>query len=588
MAGDTLYALNKGDREIFRLAAKDPNVFTKYYLASETTGTWWLPGAETQKWKQGYDQLLKVWTHLNKPNRFEHAGNPYRIVWEHEQSANFPGDPAFHHQHGFIFLPYQRDIHLSIKPFTTLLGGFGSGKTLGCVASLLVYAAILPSFRAFALAPLSIQSMEVYKLALELLQGTLYEERFLIRASERPFPHLLIGNDLVGVSRIECYPILNNAEKLRTLTGDMAIIDQSERIENGGLTEVIRSVGTRFRGRVAKGGRSRLGKLIFVANSGDNQELWDLYDMQDEDPKNYVSLSPSSYDNIWLTDADLRRFELQVGSSEELRQIYLFGKRPMGNGEHFSRDVLERMQEPNLDRVMNAGLAKQAPGYIKMEIKSAGVYEWMLPPQPDRNYLVISDPGTKDPPHRDSPPILVWDITDFPGTYTNPRPAFLVGFVWVFGKGKITNWATRYAELVNKYKAIGRNGFDATAFQSGYDQWINILTGLYPEKINLAGNNKFLCLNAAKMLTSRQMMKMPKAVSMIYSQLARYVYPEGKKDRQDLVMAFAMSAWWMQRLYYIEDDRGGEGEDAVVEDLNDRYRRSLTSRYKSRLHSTPA
>lgn len=546
-----------------------------------------MPGATSEKWLRGYETLVEVWKSLGRPEEsFEFSGNTYQVRYEHEMSKEFPDDPAFFHNHGALFLPYQEELHWDRTPYRVVIGGFGSGKTRGMVQSMLVHGVTLAGFRAFVLAPFSKQAEEFYKIAMDLISGTLFEERFLVSTKLRPYPQIEMGHADIGTTTIECFPLGgSDAVNLRTLTGDLAVIDQAE--DNSlDLAEIMRSLGTRFRGRVPRTGRGRIGTITFLANSGDNQQLWDLYDEAEHDPQNYRSWNPSSYDNPYLTDADLRRFEKSVGNTEESRKQWLYAKRPLGNGQHFSRAVLESMREESLDQVMHQGLEEQERsgnhlGYVMQEARGVGVYEWLLPPLEDREYLVISDPGTKNPPHRDSPPILVWDITNFPGTRETPVPAFMVGFVWVFGNNNIQNWANRYAEIVYRYKAIGRNGFDATGYQSGYDQWLTMLMGLMPEKISLAGNNKALSLNSAKILTANQMVKTPKRVSAIYEQLARYEYPpEPKNLRQDVTMAFIMSCWWMQRLYYIERgaDEGYESQHDPMDRFpiaSDRYRENV-------------
>ena len=579
MAKGDLYQLTEGDRQIFELAKTQPNALTNYYLKTDLTGTWWLPGAQTPHWSSGYTKLKEFWRKTGQPENFVFEGRTYATQWSHEMSGKFPELPAFHQNHGFIFLPYQEMLHKDMHPFRTIVGGFGSGKTVGIVVSMLLNGVTLPGYRGFGLAPYSLQAAEMYKVIMDFIADTEFERRFLVKAPEKPNPMIVLGNDLVGKTSIEFYPILGNSQKIRTLTGDEAAIDQAEKLNGGGeLDEVIRSIGTRFRGRVAKGGRGRLGRLTFIANADENQELWELYDMAEEDPENYLSISPSSFDNIWLTDADLHRFAMQVGKTPELKRQYLFGDRPLGNGEVFSRVVQEAIRSQELDDEMNAGLEAGLPDYIKMETKGPGVYEWLLPPKPNHNYVVISDPGTKNPPKRDTGVIMVFDITGFPGQPELRRPATLAGFIWVYGNGDIKKWASRYAETVQRYNAVGTNGFDATGFQSGYVEWLDILENVLAEKINLAGNAKYLTINAAKVVSAHGMVKMPVSLSQFYAQMGRYVLPEPQKLRQDLVITFAMACWWLQRMFYINDE--DEIDDPVP--VSGRYHRASTSRYPAR------
>lgn len=582
-----LHRLNEVERQIFERARKgDVNPFTDYYLRGPMTGTWWLPGDKRPNFRKGYETLLKAWRKQGKTASVEVGEVQYAVYKDHDRSRDYPDLPAFHHHHGFIFLPWQLEFHNDRTPVRTLLGGYGSGKTMSMVASLLIHAATLPGFRAFGLAPQSKQANEIYRLARQLTAGTLYEQRFVLGAPASPNGRIEVGNDFVMASdralpnTIECYPILNQEDSLLTLTGDCAIVDQAEKFED--LGSIIREIGTRFRGRDMATGRERLGTITFIANSEDNQSLWDIYDMAEEDPKNYKSYSPSTYDNPGLTERDIQRYEMQVGGDKESIRVHLMGGRPLGNGKQFSKAVMELMRDPSLDAEMHSGLLLERPGYTMLVQKLVGPIEWLLPYNPNRRYLVISDPGTENAPNRNSPCIFVWDITDFPGQRQDMKPARLVGFVWGGGNGDIKNWANRYHEMVHRYHAIATNGFDATGFQAGYDQWLFALQDLLAEKITLAGNNKAMCLNAAKMLASRGLMKMPAEISGIYAQLMRYDLPEPANLKQDLVMAFIMSAWWLMRLFYMTVGDPNEAPPIPIqESQDDRYARPTLDRYET-------
>lgn len=573
------YVLTPGDRAIFEAAKEDPNVFLNFYLKSKSTGTYWAPGAKHARWKRGYDTLFAAWEKAGRPPDLLHGGVTYRVDPVHEKSNKHPDQPLFFHNHGVLTLPWAKELYFDRTPIRTIIGGVGSGKTMQLVMLNLVYAATLPGFRCFFLGPQHKQSTEMFRIAKKLIRGTPYYDRFVVKITEPPDGMIVIENDLVGQSTLEFYSINKDPEVLLSLTGDCAVLDQAEKVTD--LQGVVHAIGSRFRGREISSGRGMLGTLTFIANSNDNIQLWDMFDMSDVDPENYKSMAPSSYDNIYLTDEDIRRFELITSDSPESRAQKLLGARPLGNGEHFSQQTLELMREANLDRIMDDGLNDEAQGYVLRRGHKTGTYEWLLPPVEGRTYLVVSDPGTKDPPHRDSPPIMIWDITDFPGTKENPKPATLAGFVWVYGNNNIKVWAARYAELVRLYKAYNTNAFDSTGFQAGYDEWISILHGLNPEPINLNGSRKWECLNAAKMLSTAGMIKMPGAVDSIYGQLSRYRYPEQRGDRQDVAVCFMMSCWWLQRLYFMQETEAAE----VDEELWNRSRNTRFSAQRTRTAS---
>lgn len=564
------YRLNAEELKLIDKALNENvDYFTDYYLRGPNSGTWWLPGAKTDRWKIGYDRLLEMWTSLNKPESFTYFGQPYQVMWDHENKKLFPTLPAFHNHHGILMLPWGKELHLDRHPVRTIIGGKGSSKTWAEAISILVNGATLPEYRAFVLAPYSYQCLEVYKQMQVIMRNTLYYERFHINSVTRPTPVITIANSLVGESTIEFFPIKESPEKLLTMTGDEAMCDQSEQIDN--LDDLIDIVGTRFRGRLPSSGRSRLGRLTFIANSNDNQQLWDYFEKADTDPDFYYSRLVSSYDNPYLTERDIANFEKFVGGDAESIRVHLKGERPRGNGKEFSRDVLERVESEELDQMMQRGLDAKQPGYVMLKQPGVGVHEWLLPYDPKRKYLVVTDPGTANPPDRNSPPIFVWDITKFPD-----QPMTLAGFVWVYGDNNIKNWATRFAEIVTRYQAKGSCAMDATGYQAGYDTWMAILDNLWIEKINLSGGMKAHCLNAAKIVTSRGLVKIPRSLDNVFAQLARYDYAEdkpGSKLRQDIVMAFIMSMWWSQRLWYFDDagDQEAKPYDRLGREKEDRY-----------------
>lgn len=574
-----VHQLNPGELELIEMAkAGDPNPFTDYYLRGPNTGTWWFPGAKRAIWKRGYAQLHKYWKRKDQPATFDFEDKTYTTVAEHEFSEAYPNYPAFHHNHGIKLLPYGLEFYKDRTPVRVLVGGKGSGKTLNVgVIPMLVYAAIYEGFRGFALAPEATQANEVLRLAWEVLQGTLYLKRFISSNTYTRGPNaaMRISNSLVGETSIECYPLLKHEDKLLTLTGDMAFVDQAEKFDNP--TKIMQDVGTRFRGRVVESGRSRIGTLTFSANSDYNDDLFRLYDMAEEDSKHFLAKTVSTYDNPYLTERDLDSFEIFAGTDEEMIDVQLRGKRPLGNGKEFSANVLNRMKDPRLDAKMTAGLATHMPGYTRFELKGAGLVEWLLPYDPTHRYLVVSDPGTDNPPNRNAFAILVWDITHFPGTKDAPVPASLVGFIWGSGKGEIKNWANRHAELTWYYHAINCNAFDATGYQDGYDEWILILNNLMSEKISLSTQSKAHCLNSAKMLTSNGLIKMPVELGSLYNQLQRYELPEPPKLKQDLVMAFIMSCDWLQRLWYMINPMKIDHQD-VRNYLEDRNEREIETR----------
>lgn len=589
----SLYRTNDGDRAIIQrsIQENDINLFLNYYLRSANSGTWFRPVSEeditslqfpetrkaAQKWKDNYDVLFDIWDYLERPDYFaptpesENWGEvspeeydeltasgstAYRIVWQPDIMPN----PVFHHRHGVLLLPWQLDMNNNNAPTQVVIGGYGSAKTWGKALGMLWRASTLPGYRAFGLAPYSTQSTELYKQLLLAVEGTLFAERFLIASPSKPYPTLVIGNDLVGENTIECYPILDDPSKILTLTGDEALLDQAEKMENGTLTDAIGKIASRFRGQVQ--GRPRRGQITLVANSADNPELWDLYDDAATDPDIWA-YSPGTFENEYLTVADLKRFEKQVGRDEQSKRMFIFGERPMGSGEHFPKESLEKCRAKWLDDQLAYHVNGKTPGWVRERAQKVDIYRVRVPYQEGSRYLVVADPGWANPPERNSAVIGVWQIDDFPVT-----PAVLVAFEWVFGHGSPNPWIAHFRSLVQEYHAIGLNGFDATGFQAGYER-MHDFSDVKPTPVNMAGNKKYINLNLAKKYFADGMFQIP-TIPHLFSQLAKYKLPD-ENIRQDIVSMILVTASLLEPFTYMTMLPPARS----TYDLSDRYDREL-------------
>lgn len=566
-----LYKLTDDDREIISQASDNPNLALDYYLKSKTSGTYWLPGSKTEIWKTGYEVLFDHWRHLNKPWEFDYNERHYVVQNRHAKSKQFPDDPCFFDNHGPQMLPWAEFLHYDDHFVTTIVGGFGSGKSMNMMLSVLIYAITLPNFRCFLLGPEAKQAYQLAYHARNAIRGSLYEKNFLIGDPKSPHPSLVIGHDGVGECILETFPLKDNVESMKNLEADMAICDQMEMLDNP--QSIIEMVGTRFRGRDMNTGREKLGKLIFVANSADNLAMWEVFDRAKKYPDEYLSLQPHTRENYHLTDRDLARYEAIYADDPEGKERGMAASRPLGSGDIFTRQVVMNMHSADLDRSMAWGLKNKEPGYVVRKDLVAGTYEWLLPPKPGHRYLVVSDPGASNPPGRNSAPIFVVDYTNFPGTKAEPVPAYLVGFVWPYVAGKISNWANRYAEIVRIYGAQTSNAIDGTGWQSGYPEWMGILQNLHVQTITLTASNKADALNSARILTSEGMIKGPVGMDAVWAYLSRYKHPEKEGDAQDIAMAFIMLCWWLKRLYFIQAAPSAEEQRRAARGDGDRHHR---------------
>ncbi len=436
-----------------------------------------------------------------------------------------------------------------------------SAKTMGKALSFLYRGITLPAYRAFALAPLSKQSEEVHKVMFQAIEGT-YFERFLESAPMRPVATIRLANDYTGLNTIECYSLQDDPTKLRTMTADEAMVDQAEEIDD--LAEVLRSVGTRFRGQTNRG-RPRRGQISFIANAKDNPQLWDYFDEGVTSPKFVWAIAPTTFQNPYLTVRDLSNFEQFVGTSAGDQETHMLGHRPMGNGEHFSAATLTACRDGSMDIEMEHHLTLKTKGYVKLEQHRTHVHRWEMPPQKDRIYCVVADPGWGDPPDRNSCAIGVFDITDFPRI-----PARLRAFDWVFGGGSSNPWITKYTEYVTTYNGFAWNGYDATGPSgAGYEK-IAGMKFLMSQPVLLNGQKKYAYLNLLKKEMADTLIRFPN-INHLYSQLSKYRLPD-EGTRQDIVSMLIIFAAITEPLFLM-NLQADTVPEVLINDLDDRWAR---------------
>lgn len=612
-----MYKLTEGDLQIIRRAQEtnNPNWFLNFYLRSPGSGTWWRPVSDddldrlvfhefrvrAQEMQAGYGRLADIWHQLGKPDYFGHADSVWRALTPDEYESRigqmepynyhtvYPidgGEPSFHNNHGLILIPWQLQMHQVPQEEVVVVGGLGSAKTLGALARMIYHSATLRGYRGIAMAPNSYQAEEFHSLAREIIADTLFEDRFLEKAPMRPRPTLIISNDLVRRSRIECIPVAKEPDKARTVTGDECVIDQCEKFEPDVLAELRRSMGTRFRGQLH--GRQKVGRTAYLANSGDNDALWAMFDEAKKYSRDVWAFSPPSVLNIYLTVKDLIRFQNRVGRDEDSQRMYLRGERPMGSGEHFNAMMLKLMRDNDYTAMLKRASEEPVydmleeerdpqPGYIWREAPETGCHYFKTPAESGHQYVIVADPGTKNPPHRDSPVVAVWDITNFPHA-----PAVLVAFSWVFAHGDIEAWMAQYMEWAIEYRCAGGSaGYDATGQQSTYEKMPFGLQEIDAVGYNFGGNAKYGWLGLLKLFMRRGLLRTPYLTGM-FGQLVRYKLPD-EKIAQDIVMMLVVLAAMLETLWYSVFGADGELIEDDPEEMRpepyDRYDRPAEARY---------
>lgn len=460
---------------------------------------------------------------------------------------------------------------------TVIVGGVGSGKTLNMVMIAAFYCCMMPNFRFLGTAPLAWQADRSYKDLLSMVfdidnvQGDPRRiSRWVKQVRQRPYPTV----EFVNGSSMEFKSVDGDARGILTWSGDMVVVDQAED-PSIDLSEMVGNLGSRIRGQV--GGRARLGKLILMANSAYNPELWEMFDDYDADPKRRALLL-TSWDNPYLTKRQLGDMEKRYRTKEEANQK-MRSHRPLPKGKEFTQKVVEAAQSAELDSIMEAGLADELSGYDMQDSANAGVVRWVLPPVLGHDYILVGDPGQGNPPYRNSPPVMVFDITGFPN-----KPATLAYFNWVYGYGAYLPFINAMEYAYEMYHPVVA-AFDATGMQKAFDELGVLDPNKIWEPLDLSSKKMHMVL-CAKVLLAKSLILFPKSLYSVWNQLLMWQMPDTKL-RQDIACCVFMVAYLLNSMLpmRLADDPEFEGIQSRLEQV-DRWGRvrSINRRGTGRLH----
>jgi hypothetical protein len=167
-------------------------------------------------------------------------------------------------------------------------------------------------------------------------------------------------------------------------------------------------------------------------------------------------------------------------------------------------------------------------GWSIIEWPRIGVVHYEVPPTPNGLYIIAGDPGTGNPPNRNAPVIMVFDV--------NKSPKKLAAFWWGAAHGDYHPFLDKYDYFTKKYFPVAK-GVDTTGPQAAIDQLGFEQMGLSIDPISF-NNLKDSMLNALSLDITGHNISYP-AIHGIINQLSLYRKEDDKKLDQDIVMTMA-------------------------------------------------
>jgi hypothetical protein len=445
-------------------------------------------------------------------------------------------------QYYFGWEPLQNQwvIHYAPQSNVIHLGGVGSGKTMGEGFSLVTDCMTKPYFQALNTSISSFQAKLMYD-KLQPYINQPHVEKFVKDVRSRPYPEIIFWNE----SKFACMTAGHLATLIRGSEWDRINGDEFgyERYE-----ETLFALKGRLRG-TRPDGTYRRARLDITTTPTEVEWLrrwWDRGDKtvggEDYEPNRYLSLRSTLFDNHHIPE--WQRTEIMAGYTQEMVEQEIMAQFPSWGDTEIPiqfidacedvwlNDLMEQMTNPIIEQEGGSVVAgTPVPGAVVLELPRVGVIRWEMPYEPGKMYVLATDPGTSSPPKRNSPVVLVFDVTT--------KPYKLVYFHWISGSGSYMPWLTSTKYAIEKYRPYMK-GIDATGPQKALDELVFERDDISVDSVNFA-RDKDGMLNALKMIFQNHELRFP-YIKGLRHQLRTYKRDD-KDLAQDIVAALMVFAY---------------------------------------------
>ena len=297
-------------------------------------------------------------------------------------------------------------------------------------------------------------------------------------------------------------------------------------------------------------------------------------------------MTVSSRHNKNITPDQLRLMLKDIPEDEHQR--YIDAMRPEGRGNYFNKPKIYACEDGNYGDFIVHGVENGIEGFGLEKTYGCGVTYFTVPCTPGGLYMLLGDPGTGNPPNRNSPCLQVWNVTDFP-----KYKATLAAFWWGRGDGSITPFIVQLLRFMQFYNPV-YTGVDSTGTQKNTAELLNLYINSNrtdPEKfhswlgdidlsrvtnpgiygMDFSVGRKAAYLVAGRLMIEAGLMIWPKFVTGMRSQLTNY---DPEKDRaqkpkiaQDLVATYCMAAWQVRFQFSVDLQNPTAETDAEDPDI---------------------
>lgn len=432
---------------------------------------------------------------------------------------------------GFEPLPYQYVWHYLTTPNCTWIGGIATAKTMGEAASCFIDCISTPYFKALNTSMTAKQAELPFEMILNWIEDNPKTEHLIEKITLKPYP-------IINFTNFSVYEFRTAGADARFIRGfeyDRANFDEAGLDPSGAIVKVLRG---RLRGK-RPNGRARLARLDCTTSPMLAVWLKERFD-RGQDPayrEQYFSMRTATWDNTHLTAKQIEAMKSEYPT--EMINVEMGGEFPhFGTGlfplRHVEACINQSMYDTAYIALNPDDGSKPKRGYKLNEDPRHGVMLFELPYKPGKQYVMAGDPGSDNPPHRNSPCVIVADVTD----RDHMR---IVYFDWISGNGSVNPFLRSYKYALSKYKPALK-GLDASGTQKYMDEIAFENFGIQTEKIDF-GRDKDAMLNALAYDITNHNWSVP-PIQGLKKQTATYDrdLDRNKRIPQDTVMTWAQVA----------------------------------------------
>ena len=384
--------LTEQDIAIFKATQRTGNldIFTSHYFRLPYSGTRFSPTERPDE----YDMLHDAWVRLGRPEpefraRLDDKMVTIKVLWEGSS------EPVLLYHHGYLFLPWVKEMWQSGKRIIVVEGGTGSGKTSGVGLFALTMCALTPAYEFLNVAPTATQAEDMLAEVEKWIIGAEFE-RFVVRTRtgelyrKRPYPEFIINTGGPYDSIFGCMTMGQHGNWVLGKGKDWISVDEAGLLPD--IDTMIPRLVTRLRG-TRRDGRPRDGRMSFISNPhrtpGWRRLVKKAMRLAEEPDSQYFFARPSVRENPAVSQTQLE-LQMELLDPADVARWHEGDATSVEDTGEFPSVLVERCHDESLEALMESLVLDNDPRIEYLTRDGIGVIHWQLPSPAEGGAFVTS------------------------------------------------------------------------------------------------------------------------------------------------------------------------------------------------------